>query len=77
MCTHTSSCSYRYPSEMEFHLRNARPLSRQKEKPNTIYDPAYTRYDLPRLDPLPPVEPKPQVSDFKSVILSCLDLWNF
>ena len=42
-----------YPSEMEFHLRNARPLSRQKEK--KICD------QKARAETLPPLQARPQV----------------
>lgn len=55
-----------YPTEMEFHLRDAKPKPEPKtskksaSKEGVVFDPTWKRYDAPRLDPLPPVQPKPQ-----------------
>ena len=52
---------FRYPKEEEFHLKNAKPRTHKKVSKSTIFDPGCTRYDLPKVSPLPPIEPKPQV----------------
>ena len=53
---------FRYPDEMEYHLRNMKPSTpTRQERNSTLYDPTCKRYDLPARDPLPPIGPKPQV----------------
>ena len=53
---------FRYPDEMEYHLRNIKPSTpTSQERNSTLYDPTCKRYDLPARDPLPPIGPKPQV----------------
>merc|ERR1712226_1444886 len=50
-----------YPDEMEYHLRNAKPRTPNKEKSKGHpFDPAWKKYDLPTHSPLPPVQSKPQ-----------------
>ena len=48
------------PSEMEMRLRTVKPLGREAEKKGKIFDPSWRRYDVPRHEPLPPLQPKPQ-----------------
>ena len=66
---------FRYPDEMEYHLRNMKPSTptRQQGK-SPLYDPTCKRYDLPSRDPLPPIGPKPQVI-FKSLLLNLNKYW--
>ena len=53
---------FRFPDDMEFHLRSFKPEKpKVKKREGVIFDPAHKRYDLPELDPLPPILPKQQV----------------
>ena len=58
-----------YPSEMEFHLRNARPLSRQKEK--KICDQKARTETLPPLQARPQVRSHPCISIFWFCLFVC------
>ncbi|KAI0215949.1 hypothetical protein LSAT2_031977 [Lamellibrachia satsuma] len=50
-----------YPDEIEFHLHSVKPpVRKRKGKGELQYDPAWRSYNLPPLQPMPPVCPKPQ-----------------
>ena len=53
---------------MEFHLRLTKPDPPKKKKQGAQFDPAWKSYDLPKIDPLPPISKKPQVCNVLYIV---------